>query len=1439
VLAPMEHISLPSSTSDGQRIEVRDSTRKHVLCLLSAPVGGAGLTVLPGDLRGQPDAALGVDLTFRNDGEEYADLFWVADRDGVRVEEAWNPDQPVRPGSFGPPSSTFAGTLWIARSRFSGEVLGMHVAVGESDVFSFTSSFPGRFRSSLVPSPLPGNRPVSLIESSWAEPDPRDSRYLVVSEFDAGVAERFNTVPDVAVRGLQITGVELVWAAGENRQRLLRYGGPGGVRHDIARLDIFADRVVINEPLAFPGTDVTIFARVLEIGARGSIDTTPRALPPTAVLSERDPTTGKPRDYTKVTPGLDGQHGGNLTLNVGELVVADPTKPVFRARGADGQAGEPGGVKAYAPTAASPTKDVSARVNTDAIRRYFDAAYILPDWKNLDGWRWPATPGSAEECSGPDEFVIAGRHPLHAYAEPDAGAVVDMWILAVDDHNIPDGDVRAMYLPTGPTELVAAKQNGGWYHRGHGPVFEGSGPEFLDVFQPAYTAPRPGNGEDAYAGGRPGRGGDGGTVRSTVPLPPEVADCSGGSSPMTPGVQGGRRGGPYPAYRVGMRVVCKEWGWQSRIPVQASLENVSATSDGAPAPAIPGTPGDDGQLVVEPGSWVSVEALDAVLTCAQDSFRAGHRAQARRLLDPYYAVLDALPASAELASRASLVRGVRDRLLANADFYGQPPGWIPRLGLLSTLGVFNALRENSIELLYYAARMQDRYDSLQHADEAAQQTAATLGRNLELRVDALREAYTAIALADAALDEVRTAVEAKEHQLTSLRTWCEETAEEAAKTRVIAQRLFRGIMKSIGGAMALVPAAQPVLGMVGGAVSTVGDFNWNDPDGLAKQITKTSKTLGERVDSAIAKNKDLLIADKAGALRKKFDLDGTQKKVSSLKQDVDKTKTAIADQTDILEQLRADTIKAFVAKEKPDATKARAALAKVEAELSAGADNSLATQVAALKANLGEDKAAELLERRRLLSDMVTALEAQIEKADEEERAARAAHEAEAEKLAAQRKKQIAELQLDLTKEKKGLDRLETAVKTAEQKSSEVTATVAEKTKAYENTLERFKGIGTGLAEIGDGIGSLVSLASLDGDDPEVKELSAKLYASKYGPDVTKLTEEFQQLGNRQRAALDRLQHALREADAHTAALAEGISALDALARRRQDLGTSTDVDTRRYLVSLRQRAVDSLRWSIYGVVMAWRYEYLEDVPGELFNLDALQRKLLTLAATKDGGPVANTTDLPLGEFKEHCQRVLGGELAVMARRLLERRQGEATSVYQNSVRVELSPAARRELALTGRTVINLIEMRTVGLGYNADNLRIAAITDLAINADVRGEKSMHVVIEHSGVSIVRNNGRYFYFQKAATDKPISWGFTYARGAIKPDKVNDRQDEVIKQLLATTLGKDAPLDFQEYQPSMFSDLTIRLNPTTESWDADSVAGIDSFTFTVDYTYTRP
>jgi hypothetical protein len=89
-------------------------------------------------------------------------------------------------------------------------------------------------------------------------------------------------------------------------------------------------------------------------------------------------------------------------------------------------------------------------------------------------------------------------------------------------------------------------------------------------------------------------------------------------------------------------------------------------------------------------SWAHPAAIGAVLSYARTAYRNGFRGEAAAALDPYFALIGLDPArlashSAGLRLALAPIAAMRNNLTRNLDYYGNPPGWVPRLNALSNL----------------------------------------------------------------------------------------------------------------------------------------------------------------------------------------------------------------------------------------------------------------------------------------------------------------------------------------------------------------------------------------------------------------------------------------------------------------------------------------------------------------------------------------------------------------------------------------------------------------------------------------------------------------------------------------------------------------------------------------------------------------------------------
>jgi hypothetical protein len=154
-----------------------------------------------------------------------------------------------------------------------------------------------------------------------------------------------------------------------------------------------------------------------------------------------------------------------------------------------------------------------------------------------------------------------------------------------------------------------------------------------------------------------------------------LCDAAGGQTGTeAPCVEGGKKGGPDPAYWMQIDIVKKTPPWESSRSPTLWVKKAVAR-DGVPAPARRGKNGATRSPSAKARSWLQPEVIDTILTCARDAYRNGHRDLARLLLEPYYAELrSAETPSGDLQARTVAIQAIRANLLNNLDYYGNPYG---------------------------------------------------------------------------------------------------------------------------------------------------------------------------------------------------------------------------------------------------------------------------------------------------------------------------------------------------------------------------------------------------------------------------------------------------------------------------------------------------------------------------------------------------------------------------------------------------------------------------------------------------------------------------------------------------------------------------------------------------------------------------------------------
>lgn len=1355
----------------------------------------------------------GVSLMEWNNATDVHVDFYVVEPNGNVVFRGMG-----QPGSV---RDYFELRTYIAKATFTGELLAIFVpnptTKTECDVkqqpypLTITSEYSRRKqqqKQKWLPSPVPDiQKNLYLVGQQtadggqFAKVDPGSLSYVVESTFDDPPKKQFNTYLNVKTKSKKISAVEL----SSDAPPLDEYQS-GGIK-DLASLEIYADRVVISSALKLPGTDVTIYARKLEFEAGGQIDTTPLKFESaSSTPAEKRDSEGRPKNYI-AAEGLNGEKAGDINLFVKELKVPEgsPNTKRFIAMGSKGQDGEAGGLKDYKQGNSNQPEDEGARNVSPVTEQMMKDAF--PNWFTADGkylnyWHWPK--GDGGECWWPHDIRYDGKQ---LFPENGQGNVTYLKIVACHD----PVDTNFLFFP--------AKVR---HHSGG--IFAGG----LGVPDPSECGGKiPGNGRDAYAGGKPGKGGKGGTIRTSLPadVVKPLSNVTGGEGGITDAVKGGPRGTPIPAYGVEMLIV--RYGSLGVRKPQIQVPPAHDVRDGFSAPEQKGEEFGDGEVMQVTASWMREEIVDAVIACAKDAYRNEDRELARRLLEPYYSLLRGSTDS-EMKTRFAAIEAIRGKLLANVDYNGNPPGWVPRLNLQSTFDQFKEVRPISQALRTYAAKMRDRYETLDHARTVITNTYNEIGKELNKTRTLLSDSVTELANARSALDDISEKAKEKQADIDRLRTWAMHEAED----RVAAQRIFRGVMKTIGGLMKAVPVGQPYLGLAGDITSGIGDFNWNDPKGIGVQIGDTLGRIGSATDTFLEKNKDLIKKDSVpDDLRKRLKLD--QQTTLNLQADLDVAKDAIAKQELAIEAEQEKKIKAWAEDEnvKAELTRLGQELktktdeierGQAFTQLSAAEQEEAKKKLAALKKWSESRDARTLIKRRKELEADIAAIEKQQNDA-----------KTDAEKKAAQ---PLIDLKSKLILLKTAASDQELAMKKAARDTALTSEQIKNKEEGTGDALDRLKGLGSGISTLGQGLASLFTPVTTD--DPEVTSLTAHLLKTDENKrkECEALLKDFSELSKKQKQALATLMVKQASIDSCVANISQNLTELSALSWQRQSIQGVLDVRVLRYLKDMENRAIDALRWSIYVLVMAYRYEYLTDVGGDFLNFDKVVERLRKLANLDDKeGKDDNTAEV-----------VLKKEFLAMAMPILEGRNKRAGE-HDSEWRLTLNEKQRSELRLRGRVTFNIVNDLKTG-SFEDTKARILDIDHLDLELKSGQLLNLKATFWHSGKSIIldEKESRYYFFQAAPEDRPIFWSFNYTRdkeGKQKPIKdVKASDNDAFLKTLFAEARKKAPEDmvnYKEYFPSFFSDITFELTHGSKPWNAAEVAAIEKVEFTAYVRYASP
>lgn len=767
---------------------------------------------------------------------------------------------------------------------------------------------------------------------------------------------------------------------------------------NVQRLFLYADTIIINRELKFPQTNVTIGCRQLIIEEEGQIITTPESNP-------QPYATGGSEGNSAA--GANGHRGGDISLLCNSIENRRKSGPAFILDGGKAQDGQLGG---YYTVNRNPQLPVSwSEIEKTAMSN--DA--ILGGVKN---WDWP-------DFSGIDKTKIY-------YAT--IWSVNLGWV----DHKLHTKELSAGKADVGNQD----------------------------------------SGANAYASGEGGNGGDSGdlTVLNLQKNGKEFnSRQKGGEKGFSKKVESQAPARNSTFFHIHLTVWHRDPNYlgnkdRNHYKPKVWIEKKLHAEHGLSAKGKDGVRGKDG-LQLAPSEndqyWLRPVLLETMLGYAKTHFRDGERNKARWILDHYALAIDTIPQ--ELRSDmhfSSLIREVElyyRRLNQNLDFYGYPPGWIPRMSALSNLKIINSSRRDLAQLIYFANTLlkQDDKNSLE-------------AKNLDWAVNELREGMEAaqgniVAAFDAlpAIKQELIVVESKvAEQLAALRALKARILQEIEE-KERAQALFTGAFEIAAGICVMIPVGQPYVGALGSVLSQIGKIDIDSENPLTEGLNFASGLTGE-LSTFVNDNKDKISKDANSSLTKQI-TSGT-KELNQFEGDI--------------QAVKADR------------------LAAEEAVVNKFSDQELAIlhervrAIDGLASNAQQDfsHAEDYVE---ILGNL-DILQAEIEHSKD---------------LRETDKNRLSQRLKELNAEKKELaSRLK--IQKEKRKSRE---------KNVEKAGKALKGLTTGLSGVSSGIQKI--MVEFDPDSPEVKAKFEKILGSKYKQDFEKINEAISAMNKLKLPLVDRL----------------------------------------------------------------------------------------------------------------------------------------------------------------------------------------------------------------------------------------------------------------------------------------------------------------------------
>ncbi len=329
----------------------------------------------------------------------------------------------------------------------------------------------------------------------------------------------------------------------------------------------------------------------------------------------------------------------------------------------------------------------------------------------------------------------------------------------------------------------------------------------------------PSKGEDARQGGKPGLPGDGGVIRTTIPLAYSSYEIKPGL-PGTPAplYKGGKPGLPNPYYIITSKR-------------KSHAHYVSPGLDAA-SPILPKDIGNFGRIeIIKEGKWLTPAFLKYTSKYARHLHKVNSIEEAKVLTEKV--VAKCVDAQKTLTTQETLLCAETTKsltpLLSNLDYYGKKASWIPSFSVEANYRLFQDELERSFRTLFLTYWTQKETLSIEQRNEALNRQSDLLTKTIARKEKEFNELNNSIPQLNTEIANLKKEEFFFEKEVHRIEREILASARSNVRERSRIP-LYKKALKTVAALSRVIPAGQPSLGAAATTIETIVEsFESDEP----------------------------------------------------------------------------------------------------------------------------------------------------------------------------------------------------------------------------------------------------------------------------------------------------------------------------------------------------------------------------------------------------------------------------------------------------------------------------------------------------------------------------------------------------------------------------------------------------------------------------------